>query len=1570
MKTQMPRILLGVVLVICIIASLFINISTAGDQLFILVNYSYKSSANTEEIYPGSRNVVLTVNVQYNGSSTVYVTAGCINLPEGFTPTRGYSTCSPPQKANGTTYELIQPGDIIVFTYHVDVSKNTTPGVYEASLTIHYRVGESSYSENVTGIVFTVSEYPPLSLQVVDWYWNPAGYPGSKDVYLYITLKNTGNSRIITASGVARLSEEAFTPSTLRFQLNNLGKGELVTIALGPISIYPEADPNITYRVVLEVNATMSTDDDVNYYDQGTVNFYVTLTSPPAIKLEVLDYGLETPKAVSGLRQARFYTVLVNKDFKTIRSITAYYSITSPGALFTNSSTTSMTVYQGVVDYGGVVSLYSDPIVVENVNYVSIKVKLVVFGDDNGAEFWSTLNYVFTVPISQPSIDLEITNIYWSNGEVYPGSESATLNTIILNRDVVDVRDAAVTAQLSRGFHPEQTTVGDITIQRGSMTTIVFRGISIETNITPGEYPVHLTIKGVTYDPTTNTYYSFTASYTASIRVSEAPRLIVLNVTSYGWIGDKVYTTSVNSAFYTYIQLVAPGHTVRGLRVTAILPDQMVFTSGERTRVVVSENTYRYGDHIYVEFTGVNIVTSNSGIYPIVLKIEGLATCTAEYWFTEYYTILLPVLEPLLNITLIDASWTTSPVSPISSETSGAGLQLILQSYSLDTISSIVARIVLYNAVFNDGRNYSVASIQRPINYGEVFTLEFTGIEVNTTALYATIEITSVLTTGRSSYYRALCIYNVIVNTLERLEVFRVIGVHTTIRGEYSPLLPSSRGVTVTIELANTKPYQVAWVQVEVTTPPEIIVNDITGTCSGGVIAGGLCTISLNIDVASNTTPGVRELELTLTYAVRSNQALAVFTEKHNVSLIISDYEYYKPKLTLVSAYWGVQAPIRALTGQRNVPLTITILNTGYYSVDGVYVEVKSLNGSVTLITDTAMCTPRLASGASCTVTFYTDLSGIANTSKVVFEVTVKYSFTLYNTLINDSEKFTVALIVEEAASGRGLLVVDVSWSNNRPVYPNTENATLQVTLANMWPYRVSGLQLELELPSGFYSKTGERAVEYVPGPISSLQVLTAQFTVSTGNISPGLYTARLKSTYVIETGNPNTRVLEEYTITITINSLENSIRVISAEWIGKAPEPPEYGVTLQVSVRNNLVPSMSGVILEIELPEGFYASSTNTSYIATPASSVNIVEELRRSIPGLEEQQIPPQIIQALLSQVTTSTTPSSVFSYGDIMYFYLKLNIVTEKRGVFTFRGYVNFIDHWNNIRRIPVEFNVTLLGSTKLIQLQAPVSVKVEKGASTLEIGLLNTGSAPLYNIYLYLAPYSAMLIPQDAVKYIDTLPPGELVHVNYTLIYNPFAVATGGVQAYLRYMSAPFMLTLLYRDVYGNVYYYNTSLAVIIEPFIDLNVVSTKTTLRNNVLSVSGVAVNYGITTARSVVVRLVYGNYTSETLLGDLDPASQTAFRLELSVPHTTENSALLVVEYKDEYGRIERLNYNLTLARVEYTESPISTQPTGISHYAYITVTVAVIAFLSIVALILYRYLRVHVVKLIRGFKT
>ena len=88
---------------------------------FVLQSYSYKSSANTDVVYPGSRNTVLTVNVLYNGSQSAYVSAACISLPRGFSVTRGYSSCAPPQTPNGSTYTVVEPGDIAVFTYHIDI---------------------------------------------------------------------------------------------------------------------------------------------------------------------------------------------------------------------------------------------------------------------------------------------------------------------------------------------------------------------------------------------------------------------------------------------------------------------------------------------------------------------------------------------------------------------------------------------------------------------------------------------------------------------------------------------------------------------------------------------------------------------------------------------------------------------------------------------------------------------------------------------------------------------------------------------------------------------------------------------------------------------------------------------------------------------------------------------------------------------------------------------------------------------------------------------------------------------------------------------------------------------------------------------------------------------------------------------------------------------------------------------------------------------------------------------------------------------------------------------------------
>ncbi|MEM4514229.1 MAG: hypothetical protein QXZ41_06965 [Ignisphaera sp.] len=1548
------------IIVITLIVLQFLSLVsiTYAKQAFILNGYNYKASSNTNTIYPGSRNVALTVNVIYNGSSSAYVSAGCISLPTGFSITRGYSACSPAKKPNGSTCTVVEPNDTILFEYRIDVDGSVTPGIYLANITVYYKVGGSSYTDILSGIQIKVSQYPRISIEVVDWYWSPDAYPGSQGVYLYVTLRNSGDSSIIQANGVAQLISEVFNPSSIRFQFSNLDKNQLTTIVLGPLSIYSIATPNIQYHIMLKLNATMSTDDGVIYYTQGSTFFYVMLSQAPTVSLKIVDYGIESLKPVRELVGGRFYLIVTNMDFKTIRSMTAYFVTQSAGAYFLNKSNYAVVDTQRSLGYGDTLTLYSPPMIFENISEVAVLVKLVMFGDNNGAEFWSESQYLFTVLLQEPRIDLRIASVYWLSSEVYPGTEGATLNIVVQNYDVVDVRDAVALLQLSPGFYPSTITVSGLTIRSGSMTSLSFSGISIQTSVIGGEYPVKVTLKGVAYDAASNAFFGFTSTYTVSIRVSEKPITRLLNVTSVGWREGKAYTTSVGLHAYTYLQVSSPGYRIEGIRATAYLPKEMIFENGNRSLTVVSSNVYNYGQNIYLELGSINVVSADEGLYPIVLRIEGLATTLqgSTYWFSEYFTVLLQVFKPILNITLVDYGW-ENPLT--GSETYGASIYITIQSLSIDTIESIIANIEIFNATFLGGRSTAIQTISISLMYGSMQTILFRDIEIyNSSSVSVKLWFSAILSNGRNSYYRAWIDYSLAIKTVKNVNnTFRVLALHTSIGNIYSPLLPSSRGATISVDIVNTKTYQISWIKPEIVLPEDLKLNELGGTCLNGVVASGTCTITMNVDVMPGASPGSRNATVYLTYSTRSGQTFSVFREKLSIPITIASYSYYRPSIELISAYWGVQTPIRVLPNQRNTPFTLTVTNRGYYAVEGVYVYSRPLNNSVIMIKESSECSPLLNSGAMCSVTLYADLINVVSSGHIRFMVSVSYMFTQFGTNINDVQLFEVMLPVDEPASGKGLYIVDASWGNNWPVYPNTENATLSISIVNRWPYRISGLDLELILPPGFSSKHGYLAKTYISGPISSLQQFSASFQVSVGDVEPGKYHVTLVARYIVESGAPEMLAVEKHNITITVNDLSKSIDLISIQWIGRAPQPPEYGAMLMISVRNNYNPSMKGVLLDVVLPRGFTASETNTSRTTVPASNINILQQAR----GL---QVPLDQLQSLaytLLQQTMLSPQGYSFGYGDIMYFYLKLNIVVNEVGIYVANATLNYIDHWNNVRRIPLDININVLGSAKLIDVITPTSIRVTKGVATLDIGIINTGSAPLYNVYVYLIPYSSILIPQQAVKYLDVMLPTKTVNLSYTLIYNPISVtAGGGVQTYLRYMSAPFSLSIVYRDVYGNTWFFNTSLAIIVEPFIDITLLDAKARFANGLLTVSGTIANYGIASARSVVARTTYGDKYQETLIGDLDPASQSAFRIEMRPEKAVSDTVSLQILYRDDYGRILIENYVIPL-QIQSVETSIATQTQQIiplyNHYLVIFI---IVVFLVAIGYILYRYIKTH----------
>ncbi|MEM4503213.1 MAG: hypothetical protein QXV42_07205, partial [Ignisphaera sp.] len=92
-------------LILPIIGRMFAQNIQGND--FILYSYSYKSSANEPYIYPGSKYVELSIDVINTNNKRLYVYGACITLPQGFTISRGYTSCSAARNPNGSTIYIV-----------------------------------------------------------------------------------------------------------------------------------------------------------------------------------------------------------------------------------------------------------------------------------------------------------------------------------------------------------------------------------------------------------------------------------------------------------------------------------------------------------------------------------------------------------------------------------------------------------------------------------------------------------------------------------------------------------------------------------------------------------------------------------------------------------------------------------------------------------------------------------------------------------------------------------------------------------------------------------------------------------------------------------------------------------------------------------------------------------------------------------------------------------------------------------------------------------------------------------------------------------------------------------------------------------------------------------------------------------------------------------------------------------------------------------------------------------------------------------------------------------------------
>jgi len=1519
-----------------------------AEQYFNLVGYSITSSSGDKEIYPGSKRAELVVTASYNGSTPAYGVSACIVLPSGFSTSRGYPSCSPPIALNGSqTLEVIYPGDTVQFVYHIDVDKSVQPGSYVAYINVSYRTsatGGSLNTEELGPIVITVYSYPQPELEVVNVYWSPDAYPGTSSTSMYIVVRNSGNADILSGSGKVRYPSGIVFPSEVSVNIGAVNQGNMYTIQISGLSIYRNATPG-TYIAELYLDLSMRTNDGVTYEASTTVQFAFNVAQGPGVMIEVVDYGSTAPYAVQGAKAVQLYAVFRHVDSRSItaNSIVAVFSILS-GGRFTNGSQTSVVSIGGSVSYGQTFRAVSDYLIIDSsADRIVWSLTLYILASRSSSEFWSVQTWAFETPVKTPSVDLRVASIYWSGGEAYPGSSQLTLNIVLENYDVYSIEITSATLSLPTIFAPRNLTLSNVNIASGSSTVLRFAGISVDPNAYPGSYLANLTLTGIARSGAG--FFEFTEQLTVALTITSPPYKDPLELASIQTVPRTLIANTFNAVVTLTLQLAKPVSQVYGVSAALYLSPGFLFKDGSSIRNISVQQTISYGGFVTLSFDGI-LVPSTTGIFPALIRIRGVSNLGgAEYWFEQFVVVQLNVTSRDADMAIVDYGWRSGYSTP---NVAGGEIYITLQSLEKDYVETVIVEVESETdgASFYGGvRNTSVVVFNGRLYYGDVFSVIIGGLDlakVNADRVEFKVRLTAIIRCAentQTTYIMSRAFY-IALPLLKDLRFLMVTRTYANYRGAPSPLLPSAKDVSLTIGLANLRPETVASMSLQsIGLPKGLNVTSVGGSCFQGIAPGSECLIQFTFDVDRNAVSGIYTLMLDVQLFVRSGSSIIITNQTLSIPIVISDPQDYIPDLNVLSAYWGrVGQPVPVYGFEQYIPLTVVLVNSGRYTVTNIELRLRSENSAIQLVVDSNSC-PNVQAGTTCTATFYVSFKSRPDTAEVAFTLELSYAFSEYGAFFKVERIESITLPIEDYKPGLRLNLVDAGWQNDWLVFPGSENASLALTFVNMCPYAIRGINVTLYLPSGFSDRYGSKINhQYIAGPIRALDTFTVTFPVSVdSDVRPGRYIAKVSVVYFVDVGGSLYRDTAEFDVDITVNDPRAVFEMLTPYWLNGLPEPPALGAILVVPLRNNLLPQISGLTLKIKLPDGFTCSLNNQSEAAVYAS--NLAPQTLQIQTGMAAPAALQQLQQIL--GAAQQLSQHQYFQRGDIAYFYIPLNIYTSP-GIYTAEAVLEFKDQWGSTIRVPIVIPIAVLGSTKLVEIEVSPIIEFDNGVALMNVTIRNKGSTPIVNVYIGVQPLIPIALPRKALYYVEEI--AQTYSFNVELVYNPASIMAYGAATAVRYLSLPISFMLIFQDYSGTTRSYNYTVSALIEPFVFLKVVDVKAVQSGTRLAVSGSIVNYGLSTARNTEVYVYADSVTGYSFIGDIDPAGQTAFRLDIELQSSREISNVTVgIAYMDDYGRRHWVNTTVTPVVVLQPQQQQQTSAAGIQQLIHPYGSVALI---------------------------
>lgn len=1142
-----------------------------------------------------------------------------------------------------------------------------------------------------------------------------------------------------------------------------------------------------------------------------------------------------------------------------------------------------------------------------------------------------------------------------SGGDIYPGSSATVLTVDLRYTGSNNVISPYACLVLPEGFtiRGSQCTSGVYTngtyIHKASPGDVLrfTYTIDVSRNTTPGEYYFTLNISYYIEGSSALEYYALAIPVT----VSSYPRLVLTvekaYFTPYGYPGSN----PVN----LYVELVNNGNTtITSMDLTLELPGEYFTPSEVNTSYTGNVDP---GGSASVLFNNIQVKPyTQPGSYTVRMHVSAELSTSDGVTYRDDGELVFQVTvgsTPPLDIRVLDYSLTAQYPLPGLNNT---GIRFIIQSLEPNTVRILYLNAELNGAFTGNGSRTIIQEVSQVLSYMDTLELRITGLNIaeDTGVVEAYIELNCMVNRDQSWYPASYSMRLAI--PLEASPELNVRIVNAT--WSTSTAYPGATGLGITVTLLNNEGFSIRDGDVVlrlpmVFRPGELVARNIV------VNQYSLTEIVFTgIDIAPDASPGTYEAYMTLRGFLVNNDGSTKYVElAFTIGVRVSnpgELLGWRPVLELTDYFWGDGTPTYMYPGNPRAGLTIVVINTGIYQVSSLELEITTPS-DVTPLTRNTTCATTLPPGSTCQAVFYLDLSG-ATPGVKYFNVTARYRVNAFNTGIYFNESLSFSLLLPEYRAGEGVRVASSSWAGNNPVYPGERGAVFTVQLVNLEPYPVYSLWVSIEPPLCMMLHEGLNNTTYIPGPVNSLQSVSISYTIDVKCSKPGQYIGYLNINYYVQYAGGGFRRSIREQLLFTISSLENTVEVVKAGWVGGAPTEGGRGVSYMVVMRNNGFPSISNPVLTLYLPQGLSDALTGSREATVTPSSIipsqQLQQILQEGIPDLSG------ILQML--QATQAQQPASI-QRGDLMVFIARLNILNASAGLYEVPFTLSFTDHWgyvysvNSTLAMQIQYQPSLL----TVHPASPI-IYFANGSSILDIDVVNEYDSPVYNVYIALIPASNNAIPQGAVKYVDMIPGNSSVRIRYEIIYNPISISIGG-GATASPSSAVFTVSLIYRDVYGYIGSINTTLSAIIRPFINLELTEdTSARYYDNAgkLSVNGVILNTGLAQARSVYVKVFYGDASGYMFIGDIDPSSQTPFRVDLYSSRYLDNCSL-IIEFKDEYNTLYTLRYDIPVQLV-HQQTTTMPQTSGIEGYYYLAVILVVALFLVAVFYLLYRYINRH----------